>query len=331
MKLLIVSEGGAAIGHGHLARCLALAQAFAEAGHEAEFAVAGDESARTLLGHRPVDFFDWQRCPERLLKRLNGFDVALVDSYLASADLLREVSARVRAAVFLDDFRRLDYPPGIVVNWSVSAASLGYPPGAGVGYLLGPEYVALRRAFWHIEPRPVRAEVGEVLVTFGGDDGRRLTPPALRLLAARFPHWDKTVVVGGACRCLDEIAAAADPRTRLLRAPGEAEMARAMYGADLAVSSGGQTLFELARIGLPGAVTAVADNQRRNVADWVSAGTIETLGDWDDPGWTERLGETLERLRDPGRRETAAEAGRRRVPGNGGGRIVRAVEERLTA
>lgn len=328
-RVRIATEGGATLGIGHLSRCQAIAQAFSEAGFEVSFAVAGDPALGALLPPQAAAWFDWRREPERLLAGIDSRTVALVDSYHAAASLLDDISRQAGVAVFLDDYRRLDYPPGLVVNWSVGAAGLGYPPRDGVTYLLGPAYAALRRPFRDAVPRSPRTAIAEALVSFGGDDGRGLTAPALRLLGERFPAWRKTAVVGPACGHRAAIAAAADPRTRLLVAPGADQMARAMAEADVAVTSGGQTLFELARLGLPAAVTAVAENQKLNVADWAAAGTIENVGLWSDPDWEERLRAALHRLEEPGRRQAAAAAGPRRVPGDGGAAIVRAVQERL--
>jgi UDP-2,4-diacetamido-2,4,6-trideoxy-beta-L-altropyranose hydrolase len=55
-----------------------------------------------------------------------------------------------------------------------------------------------------------------------------------------------------------------------------------MISSDIAITSGGQTIYELCRVGIPAIVIAVAENQMRSIADLKKRGVIFYAGQWDD-------------------------------------------------
>ncbi|MDQ7082427.1 MAG: glycosyltransferase [Aquificota bacterium] len=84
-------------------------------------------------------------------------------------------------------------------------------------------------------------------------------------------------MIGKGFRNIDEIKASADPNTELIFYPSAEEMKNLMLDADIAISAGGQTLYELARVGVPTIAVAVAENQMWNVSEWQEAGFIEAV------------------------------------------------------
>ena len=59
MKVVILTEGGADIGFGHITRCLSLYQAFEEKGIVSEMIINGDGSVLGLLRNSNYQIFDW--------------------------------------------------------------------------------------------------------------------------------------------------------------------------------------------------------------------------------------------------------------------------------
>lgn len=60
-------------------------------------------------------------------KLLEDADCVVIDSYLAPERYYVEAYQRVKKCVFVDDFRRLDYPSGLVLNGGISARKLRFP------------------------------------------------------------------------------------------------------------------------------------------------------------------------------------------------------------
>jgi spore coat polysaccharide biosynthesis predicted glycosyltransferase SpsG len=99
-------------------------------------------------------------------------------------------------------------------------------------------------------------------------------------------------------------------------------MREAMMRADLAICSGGQTLFELAATGLPGIAIATADNQVQNMTGFASAGTIRNAGSADDPQLRSRFAEAFEELGRAEARSDMSVLGPQIVDGQGADRTA---------
>ncbi|MCP5053731.1 MAG: UDP-2,4-diacetamido-2,4,6-trideoxy-beta-L-altropyranose hydrolase [bacterium] len=332
MNVLMLTEGGKNVGFGHVTRCLSLSHAFELHGYTVEFVVNGDDSIRGLLNRRQVTLLDWSQPGQkkRLLSLVKRARIVVVDSYRAGLEMYREISKAVKVPVFLDDDLRLDYPPGIVVNWSIYAAGMDYPKKDGVHYLLGPRYISLRKSFVNVPEPYVKETVSSVMITFGGDDSRNLTPPVLHFLQREYPRLKKTVVIGGAFKNQETIAGFKDARTHFFHSPGGAGMRMIMEGSGIAISSGGQTLFELACVGLPTIAVTVAENQRNNVNGWEKTGFIKNAGFWNDEDLMSNIDVLFKQLLNHEHRARAVEAGRGTVSGNGAEEIIRFIEEEAT-
>ncbi|MCX6582705.1 MAG: UDP-2,4-diacetamido-2,4,6-trideoxy-beta-L-altropyranose hydrolase [Candidatus Aminicenantes bacterium] len=329
MKITILTEGGAEIGFGHVTRCLSLCQAFAARRHHTRFIVAGDASVAGILKNINFEIFDWRKEEERLMQAIDDVDVALVDSYLANEKVYETISASVKVAVFLDDTRRLDYPPGLVLNWSISARDLEYPEKDSINYLLGPAYVSLRNAFREVPAKEIKETVTDVLVTFGGDDSKNLTPKVQGFLTRDYPTLRKHIVIAGAFKNRAEIEAAADNNTHLVFSPDDEGMKKVMLESDIAIASGGQTIYELARVGVPAVVIAVADNQRNNVSGWEKTGFIENAGFWNEEHLMNVVAERFAKLTGFQSRRRAAAAGHNVIPCSEADQVIKRIEDKL--
>jgi UDP-2,4-diacetamido-2,4,6-trideoxy-beta-L-altropyranose hydrolase len=330
-QITILTEGGENIGFGHLTRCLSLSQAFEAHGYSPRFIINGDNSVKSILNDRPFELFNWSSHEEKeqLFQVLEQSDAAIVDSYLADAGIYGEISKRVSVPLYLDDNKRLDYPAGIVLNWNIYAPDLDYPQKEGIEYLLGSSYISLRKAFWNVTVKETRQTVTDVMVTFGGDDSKNITPLVMRFLAAGYPWFKKHIIVGSAFLNHTELESIADDNTRLIHAPDAEGMNAVMRESDIAITSGGQTLYELACVGVPAVALAVADNQRNNVAAWEKKGFAENAGAWTDDYLMVSIADSFQRVLPFNRRKASLEAGRRTVPGNGAGKIVDFIEKKF--
>src|SRR5208282_4206817 len=238
MNVFVLTEGGKKIGFGHIARCLSLCQAFEEFGTVPEFIVNGDETIKDLLSDRKYLSLNWIE-DIKVLDVLQGADIVVIDSYMADLRIYLKVCDAVKISVYLDDNKRLDYPAGIVINGGIDAEMLGYIKREGISYLLGPGYAPLRKAFWDVTEKEIRENIGTIMVTFGGDDIRNLTPGVLELLVDEYPGVCKEIVIGKGFSNSVRIKAAADKNTRLHYNLDAEAMLGLMLGSDVAISAGG--------------------------------------------------------------------------------------------
>jgi len=321
MRCLLVTEGGIEAGAGHLVRNLALYEALVEAGAQVEFLVNPSALARKILAQVPYEAMEWHVEWEQLRRRLKAADVVCVDSYLATPPLLDALAAESRC-LFIDDGCRHPYAKGIVANGAPYAHELAYQPAPEVTHCLGPQFALLRRPFWNMAPKLIRADVEQLLVTLGGTDPRQLTASVVQTLVQAYPWMEKWVVVGAGCRSLKEIRRVADRTTHIIETPDAPQMACLMQEVDLAISAGGQTLHELARVGTPTIALGVAENQRRSIAAYEGRKLMASAGWWDEGNWPSQLTRAVDRMGDPIGRARQSQGLRRLFDGQGARRIA---------
>lgn len=299
-EAIILTEAGPGRGLGHLGRCLALAEALEEYGARPRLFVRGiDRVPKELAAAVPAEAAEWL---DELPLALSGCGIAAVDSYEAPARAYARVAGAARIGVWLDDTRRLDYPPGLVVDSGLRVAARGGERlPLGTAALRGPRFQPLRRPFWAPALRPLRDDIEAILVVMGGTDVRGLVPRVVSALSAAFPLAKLDVVRG------DRSAAA---------------MAEAMARADLAVTAAGQALFELAAMGLPSVGIVAAGNQRSNADGWVDAGFLRLAGAWRDPELDRSIVRAVGECWPRDVRERSSRAGRALCDGRGALRVA---------
>lgn len=306
MNIAILTEGGVGWGLGHIARCSSLYQAFRLNGFSPEFIIHGDKTIVPLLSRTKYVCFNWRKESQKILRHLTGCDVVIIDSYLAPLKFYKSVAGNVQVPVYFDDNKRLDYPRGIIVNGTPSAKDLGYDLSNGKNlFLLGIKYCPLRKEFW---PPPVTSNIREKIKT-----------AFVTLGAGEHPFFTSLV------RCLKENLS----DCRIVGAYGAKlsgqQIRQVMAESDLAISGGGQTLYELARMGVPTIAIEMARNQHWNIQGLKKAGVIEFAGYANDNRFFNRLTVLIHEAKNLSWRKRRQKLARRLMDGQGSQRIVEAI------
>lgn len=154
-----------------------------------------------------------------------------------------------------------------------------YPYGGDPAHVLvGPRWFCLRDEFLYTGRSAPRQRVERLLVTFGGVDEGNLTVRVIRLLAplaaARGILLDAVVGAGYAhgdalAHLVSELQEAW-PALRIEVTGATGRISDHMCDADLAVTSGGRTVFELASLAVPTVV--ICQNQREATHTFAVAG-----------------------------------------------------------
>lgn len=319
MNVFILTEGGLHIGFGHITRCLAIYDAFYEKKINPIMIINGDKTIDHLLRsniRRMV--VNWVYESEALLDYIGNADIVVVDSYLADEKLYKKISKKVKTPLYFDDNLRINYPRGIVINGNIYAEELNYPQRKDIKYLLGSKYIPLRKEFWEVPEKKIRKNIETIMITFGGNDVMNLTPWVLKILNLNFPEFRKKVVIGDAFKNKHYKEGFKDKKTELIICPDAKKIKEIMLESDLAISSGGQTLYELARVGVPTIAILTANNQILNIRGLHKAGLIKRNEMWDSDG----LIKELEALNNKDIRLKKVQVARELVDGFGARRIV---------
>lgn len=319
MKAVILTEGGKDYGFGHVARCSSIYEAFQYYNISPKFFVNGDESVKSILLDIDVEIVNWINNISVICQA----DIVVIDSYLADLDFYKKLSEEHPLVVYVDDNNRLNYPKGIIVNGTLDTSNMDYHQRVNIKYLVGNEFIPLRKDFWDIPKLKINDSIDNILITMGGNDLRNLTPKILKLLNDNFPEINKKVIITNSFNYVHGIESLKNKTVELLYSPNSNEIIDVMNSVDLAISASGQTLYELACIGVPTIAIGVIENQKNNIKNWMDYGFIEYAGCWNDNDLLDNILNKIEVLQDKNLRYEKKLFGIQAVDGKGSLKIVK--------
>jgi UDP-2,4-diacetamido-2,4,6-trideoxy-beta-L-altropyranose hydrolase len=272
--LILRCDANLSIGTGHVMRCLALAQAWQDAGGHAVFTL-GDSTL--AVGERLRNQgFDVVQVVARaesddagevadLADRI-GSSWVVVDGYDFGAEYQARLKSRGLKVLFIDDNGHAKhYSADLVLNQNVHATEALYSSReTATRLLLGPRFAMLRREFamWRDWKREMPVIVRKVLLTMGGSDPDNVTARALQVILAEC-GLQATVVAGCNNPQLHALRSVAEQHRATVRLVENAtNMAELIASADIAVAGAGTTSLEMCFLGLPALLIVLAENQR---------------------------------------------------------------------
>jgi UDP-2,4-diacetamido-2,4,6-trideoxy-beta-L-altropyranose hydrolase len=319
-KLTVLTEGGRVFGFGHITRCLSIGKYFEESGLIVEFIIDGDDSVSSTLESQAFVIMDWLN-NRSVLQKLQESAFILIDSLRVTDDQIREIQSLDADIVYIDDEKRRNVlDKGFVLDWTVLSDDKHYffPKKKGVTYLLGSKYTPLRESFKNANKVFVAKKVQNILISFGGSDVRNLTPVVLETLSKKFPNLKKRIVVGAGFQNIENIKLFQDENTALIYNVNAEKMVSLMQESDIAISSGGQTLYELAYLGLPTIAILLVENAREDTEGWAKVGAINYIGNFDDTDLMKKLVISMELLESQEERQKMQSGGGQFIGFNGG-------------
>jgi UDP-2,4-diacetamido-2,4,6-trideoxy-beta-L-altropyranose hydrolase len=337
--LLIRADASAQIGTGHVMRCLALAQAWQAQGGAVTFAtmktlpdalqtrLQNEHIALHLLDTEPGSEDDARQTAA--LAASLGAAAVVVDGYHFGGDYQRILKEAGLKLLFIDDNAHADhYYADFVLNQNSYASEGMYPNREPYTILLlSTLYTMLRREFWSWRgwEREIPDVARKLLVTLGGSDPENVTAKILDALElVDIDGLEIAIVAGGSNPHLSDLQRRVrESRHKIDLKQNVEDMPALMAWADAAVSAAGTTIWELAFMGVPTALMAVAENQWGILEDMVEADACTGLG-WHEDKSPEAIATAIQTLLiDKTKRERFAWVGHRVfVDGFGVERVV---------
>ncbi|MFC5833047.1 PseG/SpsG family protein [Nonomuraea insulae] len=303
-------DAGAKSGVGHLVRCVALAEELCARGVEVVFLgeVRGSPWARAQLRERGFRLVPAPVAPGRLAALAGELrlDAVVLDSYELPPEtgaVLREAGLRVLAIV---DGDPLGQEANLYLDQNLGAR------GRGPRWLAGARYVLLRDSVRDRRRAPRGGAVPHVLCFFGGTDSAGVAPAWARALSATGRPFRGTVVSPARFEAGGSITVI----------PPTDRLPELMARADLVVTAAGSAIWELLYLGVPTALSWVADNQLIGYEELVGRGVAAGLGRAADE---EAVGVLARLLADPAAREEHGRRGGGLVDGKGRERVADAL------
>ncbi|MBW2660706.1 MAG: UDP-2,4-diacetamido-2,4,6-trideoxy-beta-L-altropyranose hydrolase [Deltaproteobacteria bacterium] len=342
-KLIIRADANTQIGTGHIMRCIALAQTWQDQGGDVIFLSNCDsEALRQRIIDEGFDFIPIEKpCPDIsdldqtlsvLTNETNLTDTLwlVIDGYHFTSDYQKAIRENGYKLLVIDDMAHLDhYHADILLNQNIHASSLHYSCDRDTVKLLGCEYVLLRREFFKYKDwkRVIPDKAKKILVTMGGSDPDNVMLKVIKALNSLNDQYLEVKIVAGPANpninsLENELHLSLFTFHLLSRVSNMPEF---MAWADMAISAGGSTCWEIAFMGLPSLIITAADNQ---------TGIAKALGNacsGIDLGWHKNISMEQYRrafkeiLQDRSKRSYLSKKGQKLVNGKGVMKIIKAI------
>jgi UDP-2,4-diacetamido-2,4,6-trideoxy-beta-L-altropyranose hydrolase len=350
LSLFIRADASPEIGTGHVMRCLALAQAFQVRGGRVVFAGHIDSEGLKNRIHAegfefvPIKSFrpdgsDLLEILGKVPRERPGFHPQgdsvgypapriVLDGYHFDSQYQKNIKEAGFFLLVIDDMAHLrHYHSHIILNQNILAERQVYHCDPDTRLLRGLSYVLLRREFnpWRGRRKAIPDTATKILVTLGGSDSNNVTSDVVAGLKGLVTDGlEVKILVGAANRHFDDInrtISCHSDRFQLLQ--GVDRMPEMMAWADLAISAGGTTCWEMAFLGLPNLIVVLSENQVAVAEGLEQAGCSLNMGHFAGlrpMDWTLAVRELVF---DRGKRERMSAAGQRLIDGLGVERVIR--------
>ena len=310
----LIPKVGRGVGLGHLMRCLALGMKLLERG-------ATDIAVLLPAGAAERDLVRRAGIRTETLeaeRALRGDRAYVVDLELPLGEWPLRFASGPLAVAAIDDAGLALADVDLIVNPNVHADPSWYPGGSALA--VGSKFALLRREFELARRRlrTTRLRGHRVVVSMGGGDA----PGAIDRVLEGLADLDARVDVLLGPRSRRPIRRPNGTKTGIVIRRSPPVMAPHFLAADLAVTGGGSTLYEVAACGTPAISLSLNPSQETHARRWSELGATEYLGLVDRVS-PEDLGSTVHTLLgDASRRRRMATKGRSIVDGRGTDRVA---------
>lgn len=296
MHAVFRADASAAIGGGHVQRCLTLADAFAEAGWQCSFAFrAGMLETVPAIAARGHELLPLSGPNEEEPAAIKGFlgarcDLLVVDHYERGQAFESRCRSFATCILALDDLPSRAHDADFLLDATPRTSDDSYRavvPSA-CSLLVGPSFALLRPQFSKARAGALaRREIGgaprRLLVSLGMTDPTNVTTQVLRGVSSSRLPLAIDIVLGATAPHLSAVRALiSELNLDATLHVDVTDMASLVSAADIAIGASGQTSFERCCLGLPSLMAVTADNQRDFADALVAADAVEQLQSLDE-------------------------------------------------
>lgn len=284
--LYIRTDMNEEIATGHVMRCLSIADAARDQGEEITFILA-DEQAVGLVEQRGYQVIvlhtQWDDMDAELPKLLEvlkteKIDRLLIDSYQVTKKYLRVLTSQIKT-LYIDDRNEFFYPVnGIICYVSYWRKFDHQNRYKKTKLFMGFPYVPLRQIFCRCDKKEIHDKAEELLLLSGGTDPYDMQRNLLKKID-KYGYKKINVICGRYYVGYQDLQKEYRTFANIHIYQAVTNIESYMQTADIAVSAGGTTLYELCACGTPTISYSFVDNQLDNVHQFQKDGMIDYAGD----------------------------------------------------
>lgn len=257
-KIVFRCDGYKELGMGHIYHCLTLA--YNLTGHDVIFVTnknhleglnkIAESNMKYITIENDEQFFDF-------LEKYKP-DIVVNDCLDTTEEYIKKIKMLSKKVVTIEDLGEGAKYADIIINAL-------YDNKRYNNEYCGEEYVCLRNEFLISRPKEFSPKVKEVLILFGGTDPSNLTKKIYNMIKenySKYPniHYNFITGIGYDCE-KNEIIQDEEKNISVLK--NVSNISEYMSSADLAFTSQGRTVYELASMGVPSIV--MAQNERETL------------------------------------------------------------------
>lgn len=263
-----------------------------------------------------------------LLKK-EKVDVLIADLVSASREYLETLKEKGFFLINLDELGATHFPSDIVFNCNSVSKTTKYQKEKYTKVYMGSEYVLLRKEFSGLAKRSIQSRLRRILVTCGGTDMKGLSLKILRALQPFLKECEVTLLVGPDFKFRDELNRLLNVMRNIVIKENVKDMRQEMLRSDLAIASGGTTMYELAACGTPAVILCQYEHQNEFANVLEEQGVLVNLGIGEivDESAIEESVRSL--LFDVDKRKAMSGAGQSIIDGNGARRVAQIIQKVL--
>lgn len=256
-NIAIRADGYKEIGFGHIYRAMILVDALNERGHKVSIACLDEHTAaRCLLesmGYPPIAFPHDDAFCDWIAE--NEIDIVVNDVLDTEAGQIAKLKKLASRVVAVEDRSADAACADAIIN-----AIYEHPCVGSENEYFGSAYMCLRPEVIQTSPALFREEAQRVLVTFGGTDPLDLSNRIIGIvnqIVDTMPTVRFTLVLGPGYKGAVSVS---DSSEHIKVLSSVSNIHEIMANSDIAICSGGTTVYELACMGVPSIV--IAQNER---------------------------------------------------------------------
>lgn len=286
--LYIRTDMNDVIATGHVMRCLSIADAASALGEQTVF-ITADENPTELIKSRGytsivlhTKWNDMESEIEALTSVIQecGTKQILIDSYQVTDKYLKAIKQQAKV-FYIDDVNAFLYPADGLICYAAYCDEFQYEKhytGRDIVLYTGTKYVPLRQVFCHMKPKSICTKAENLLILSGGTDPYNFIANLLKNMnKSLYQHI--YVICGKYYANYKELCKTYENEKNIHLYSGVADIEKYMQLADVAISAGGTTLYELCAVGTPTITYSFADNQLKNVQKFSEMNVMDYAGD----------------------------------------------------
>ena len=258
MSIRIVVTGNNQVGMGHVYRVLSLANCWL--GHEIQFLLWNcSENAKKLIEDKGYQYLEVSSLVD-IAKKVKEGMLIINDILDTSREYVHSLKDKGAYVVNFEDLGDGAEEANLVINALYERFN---PPQT---HKYGLSYVCLNEIFLLSLPNEFSTKIRSLLITFGGTDPANLTYKTLRSLENIENDFEVRLVIGPAYQWKKELERYLHEKwgnRHLVYYSNVANMAEIMKDVDLAITSNGRTIYELAAMRIPS--ISIAQNDRETL------------------------------------------------------------------